>query len=123
LILILTKVFTVLILFGRLCYALAFGVYLSSFLKDLVCSPRPYAPPVVRLSKFVEWLFSVLRLTPCSLAVGNHHLEYGLPSTHSTNCTFMVLFLVAHAYDLDCLCSLSTTAFALGSWSRLLTYF
>ena len=35
----------------RLCYALAFGVYLSSFLKDMVCSPRPFAPPVTRLSK------------------------------------------------------------------------
>lgn len=80
---------------GRgLCYALAFGVYLSSFLKDLVCSPRPYAPPVVRLT------------------VGNHHLEYGLPSTHSTNSTSMALFLGAHTYDLHHLGSLSTTAFA-----------
>ncbi|KAI9462865.1 hypothetical protein BJY52DRAFT_116203 [Lactarius psammicola] len=80
---------------GRgLCYALAFGVYLSSFLKDLVCSPRLYAPPVVRLT------------------VGNHHLEYGLPSTHSTNCASMALFLGAHAYDLHRLGSLSTTAFA-----------
>jgi len=81
---------------GRgLCYALAFGVYISSFLKDLVCSPRPYAPPVVRLT------------------VGSHHLEYGLPSTHSTNCTSMALFLGAHAYDLHRLGSLSTTALAI----------
>ncbi|KAH9005584.1 hypothetical protein EDB86DRAFT_3098618 [Lactarius hatsudake] len=80
---------------GRgLCYALAFGVYMSSYLKDLVCSPRPYAPPVVRLT------------------VGNHHLEYGLPSTHSTNSTSMALFLGAHVYDLHRLGSLSTTAFA-----------
>ncbi|KAI9444062.1 hypothetical protein H4582DRAFT_1919024 [Lactarius indigo] len=80
---------------GRgLCYALAFGVYMSSYLKDLVCSPRPYAPPVVRLT------------------VGNHHLEYGLPSTHSTNSTSMALFLGAHVYDLYRLGSLSTTAFA-----------
>ena len=43
----------VLILFDRLSHGMAFGVYLSSFLKDMVCSPRPYAPPVVRLSKFV----------------------------------------------------------------------
>ncbi|KAH9025948.1 hypothetical protein EDB85DRAFT_2149400 [Lactarius pseudohatsudake] len=80
---------------GRgLCYALAFGVYMSSYLKDLVCSPRPYAPPVVRLT------------------VGNHHLEYGLPSTHSTNSTSMALFLGAHVYDLHRLGTLSTTAFA-----------
>ncbi|KAH9162887.1 hypothetical protein EDB89DRAFT_2234509 [Lactarius sanguifluus] len=77
-----------------LCYALAFGVYMSSYMKDLVCSPRLYAPPVVRLT------------------VGNHHLEYGLPSTHSTNSTSMALFLGAHVYDLHRLGSLSTTAFA-----------
>jgi hypothetical protein len=29
---------------------LAFGVYLSSFIKDLICSPRPFAPPVTRFS-------------------------------------------------------------------------
>ncbi|KAH9983798.1 hypothetical protein BJV74DRAFT_980251 [Russula compacta] len=79
---------------GRaLCYALAFGLYLSSFLKDLVCSPRPYAPPVTRLT------------------VGSHHLEYGFPSTHSTNCMSMALFLGAHVHDLHCANSLSTPAF------------
>jgi hypothetical protein len=54
---ILIRDFTVPILFGRLCNALGFGVYISSVLKDMVCSPRPYAPPVVRLSKLVEWSF------------------------------------------------------------------
>ena len=34
----------------RLLFVLALGVYASSFVKDLVCSPRPYAPPVARLS-------------------------------------------------------------------------
>lgn len=34
----------------RLLTVLAFGVYLASFLKDLICSPRPFAPPVTRLS-------------------------------------------------------------------------
>ncbi|KAH9021637.1 hypothetical protein EDB84DRAFT_1274894, partial [Lactarius hengduanensis] len=76
----------------RLCYDLAFGVYMSSYLRDLVCSPRPYAPPVVRLSK-------------------NHHLEYGLPSTHSTNSTSIALFLGTHVYDLHRL-GISTTDFA-----------
>ncbi|TFY75702.1 hypothetical protein EWM64_g8311 [Hericium alpestre] len=55
-----------------------FGVYSSSFVKDLVCSPRPIAPPVTRLT------------------VGSHHLEYGFPSTHTTNSTSMALFLLAH---------------------------
>jgi membrane-associated phospholipid phosphatase len=80
---------------GRgLCYALAFGVYLSSLLKDMVCSPRPYSPPVARLT------------------VGSHHLEYGLPSTHSTNCMSMALFLGAHVYDLHRAGSISTISFA-----------
>ena len=51
------------------------------------------------------------RLIICLLAVGNHHLEYGFPSTHCTNCTSMALFLGAHVYDLHRLGSLSTTAF------------
>ncbi|KAH9038097.1 hypothetical protein EDB85DRAFT_1860858, partial [Lactarius pseudohatsudake] len=89
-----TRVSMVLIFFGRLCYDLAFGVYMSSYLlKDLVCSPRPCAPLVVRLT------------------VGNHHLEYGLPSTHSTNSTSMAWFLGTRVYDLHRL-GISTTAFA-----------
>lgn len=37
--------------FNRLIVVLSLGVYLSSFVKDLFCSPRPFAPPVTRLSK------------------------------------------------------------------------
>ncbi|KAH9005603.1 hypothetical protein EDB86DRAFT_2879445 [Lactarius hatsudake] len=66
---------------------------MSSYLKDLVCSPRPYAPVV-------------------QLAVGDHHLEYGLRSTHSTNSASMALVLGAHVYDFHRLDSLLTTAFA-----------
>jgi len=95
----------------RLCYALAFGVYLTSFLKDLACSPRPYAPPVTRLSKKQAISSSVPRLIS-SLAIGSHHLEYGLPSTHSTNCMSMALFLGAHVHDLHRAGSLSTAALA-----------
>ncbi|KAG2340309.1 hypothetical protein BDR05DRAFT_984137 [Suillus weaverae] len=69
---------------GRgLVIVLASGVYVVSFLKDLVCSPRPLAPPVTRLT------------------IGTHHLEYGFPSTHSTNSVSMALFIfgyVRHAY-------------------------
>lgn len=35
---------------------LAIGVYLSSFIKDLFCSPRPFAPPVTRLSTSISIL-------------------------------------------------------------------
>ncbi|KAA1478163.1 hypothetical protein DENSPDRAFT_845349 [Dentipellis sp. KUC8613] len=79
---------------GRgLCYCLAFGVYSSSFVKDLVCSPRPYAPPVTRLT------------------IGSHHLEYGFPSTHSTNSMSMALFFLAEAYSLLCIEAMSPHSF------------
>ncbi|KAL7009327.1 Long-chain base-1-phosphate phosphatase [Cystobasidiomycetes sp. EMM_F5] len=53
---------------GRaLLNVLSAGVYLASVFKDLFCVPRPYTPPVERLS------------------ISSHGLEYGFPSTHSTN--------------------------------------
>ncbi|KAH0581654.1 hypothetical protein H2248_011351 [Termitomyces sp. 'cryptogamus'] len=68
---------------GRgLLLVLASGVYLSSFLKDLICSPRPFAPPVTRLT------------------IGTHHLEYGFPSTHSTNSVSIALFFYSHVHRL-----------------------
>ncbi|RDB18722.1 Dihydrosphingosine 1-phosphate phosphatase YSR3 [Hypsizygus marmoreus] len=68
---------------GRgLLIVLAFGVYCSSFVKDLICSPRPFAPPVTRLT------------------IGSHHLEYGFPSTHTTNCVSIALFFFGHVHRL-----------------------
>jgi len=32
-----------------LLYIVSLGVYISSFAKDLACTPRPYSPPVIRL--------------------------------------------------------------------------
>lgn len=58
-----------------LIFVLATGVYVSSFLKDLICAPRPYTPPVSRLT------------------MGSHHLEYGFPSTHSTNSVSIALYV------------------------------
>ncbi|KAI0072156.1 PAP2-domain-containing protein [Panus rudis PR-1116 ss-1] len=67
---------------GRgLLIVLAFGVYVSSFLKDLMCCPRPFAPPVTRLT------------------IGNHHLEYGFPSTHSTNSVSIALYIFSMVYQ------------------------
>ncbi|EEB89968.1 hypothetical protein MPER_11885 [Moniliophthora perniciosa FA553] len=65
-----------------LILVLATGVYFSSFFKDLFCSPRPFAPPVTRLT------------------IGSHHLEYGFPSTHSTNSVSIALFFFSHIYML-----------------------
>ncbi|KAI0317450.1 hypothetical protein OF83DRAFT_1058645 [Amylostereum chailletii] len=88
---------------GRgLCYVLGLGIYASSFLKDLVCSPRPYAPPITRLT------------------IGSHHLEYGFPSTHSTNSTSMALFLLSNAYTLLSAGTISNTTFQVVSAILLL---
>lgn len=68
---------------GRgLLFVLAWGVYASSFVKDLICAPRPYAPPVTRLT------------------IGSHHLEYGFPSTHSTNSMSIALYIFSIVYSL-----------------------
>ncbi|KAG8744954.1 hypothetical protein FRC10_009189 [Ceratobasidium sp. 414] len=64
--------------FGIL-YVLAAGVYFSSLIKDLICSPRPFEPTVTRLT------------------VGTHHLEYGFPSTHSTNSVSIALYIYSLA--------------------------
>ena len=54
---------------------LAFGVYASSAVKDALCIPRPFSPPVTRL------------------VVGTTHLEYGFLSTHSTNSVSIAVYL------------------------------
>ncbi|CAE6481494.1 unnamed protein product [Rhizoctonia solani] len=66
--------------FGLL-HVLAAGVYFSSLIKDLICSPRPFEPIVTRLT------------------VGSHHLEYGFPSTHSTNSVSIALYLHTLAHN------------------------
>lgn len=66
-----TVVMDTLYLYGRdLIVLLGFGCYFSGFLKDYLCLPRPLSPPVKRLSKVEE----------------GAPLEFGFPSTHTTNC-------------------------------------
>ncbi|CAD6590847.1 MAG: Sphingosine-1-phosphate phosphatase 2, partial [Tremellales sp. Tagirdzhanova-0007] len=61
---------------GRgLLYVVGLGIYASSFVKDLVCTPRPYSPPMMRLT------------------MSSHHHEYGFLSSHSTNSVSMAFFL------------------------------
>jgi len=70
-----------LIFFGQyefswgMVFMLATGVYATSFVKDLICCPRPFLSSVTRIS------------------MGNHHLEYGFPSTHTTNCVSAALYM------------------------------
>ena len=56
-------------------HILALGVYSSGFIKDLLCLPRPLSPPLHRitLSKSAA-------------------LEYGFPSTHSTNAVSVAVY-------------------------------
>jgi membrane-associated phospholipid phosphatase len=66
---------------------LAFGVIVSGVVKDLVCLPRPLSPPLQRITMS-----------------GSAALEYGFPSTHSTNAISVVvyaLYLLKNAEGLD----------------------
>lgn len=58
-----------------LVHMLALGVYLSGVVKDLVCLPRPLSPPLQRITMS-----------------GSAALEYGFPSTHTTNAVSVAVF-------------------------------
>ncbi|PKY00060.1 sphingoid base-phosphate phosphatase [Aspergillus campestris IBT 28561] len=57
---------------------LASGVFFSGFIKDLLCLPRPLSPPLQRISMS-----------------GSAALEYGFPSTHSTNAVSVAVYALA----------------------------
>lgn len=67
-----------------LVYILGYSIYLSGFLKDYWCLPRPQSPPVERvsLSKYTTE-------------------EYGAPSSHSANATAVSLYFLVHIYQAD----------------------
>ena len=70
---------------GRgMVHILASGVFFSGFIKDLWCLPRPLSPPL-------------LRITTSSSAT----LEYGFPSTHSTNAVSVAVYALFLLADLD----------------------
>lgn len=56
---------------------LASGVFWSGFMKDTLCLPRPLSPPLQRISR-------------------SHSaaLEYGFPSTHSTNSVSVAVYIL-----------------------------
>ncbi|KAF9437905.1 hypothetical protein BGZ76_010616 [Entomortierella beljakovae] len=62
----------------------ALGVYWAGFFKDYLCLPRPLSPPIVRLSR---------SKSTC--------LEYGFPSSHSTNAISVALLLYGHILNTD----------------------
>ena len=63
-------------------HMLATGVFFSGFMKDLLCLPRPWSPPLQRISR------------SASAA-----LEYGFPSTHSTNAVSVAMYTVHAVRD------------------------
>jgi hypothetical protein len=58
-------------------HMLAAGIFLSGFLKDLVCLPRPLSPPLSRITMS-----------------GSAALEYGFPSSHSTNAVSVAVYAI-----------------------------
>jgi len=56
---------------------LALGVYWSGFFKDMLCLPRPLSPPLTRITMS-----------------GSAALEYGFPSTHSTNAVSVAVYFL-----------------------------
>ena len=64
-----------------LVHMLGLGVYLSGAVKDLVCLPRPLSPPLQRITMS-----------------GSAALEYGFPSTHTTNAVSVALFYLHQLY-------------------------
>ncbi|KAG6877124.1 hypothetical protein C0993_010127 [Termitomyces sp. T159_Od127] len=66
--------------------------------------PRWRAAVRRRIVKSVQWESQViarLQIEPTwSLAIGTHHLEYGFPSTHSTNSVSIALFFFSHVHRL-----------------------
>jgi hypothetical protein len=61
----------------RTVFMLATGVYLTGFLKDMVCLPRPLSPPLARISMS-----------------GSAALEYGFPSSHSANAVSVASYAI-----------------------------
>ena len=56
-------------------HILASGVFFSGFMKDLFCLPRPLSPPLQRITMS-----------------GSAAMEYGFPSTHSTNAVSVAVY-------------------------------
>ncbi|GAB7338648.1 hypothetical protein MBLNU457_5379t2 [Dothideomycetes sp. NU457] len=87
---------------GRaLVHMLALGVFWSGFIKDLVCIPRPLSPPLTRI-------------TMSKSAA----LEYGFPSTHSTNAVSVAAYCLysVHAGQTNLDGHLYTLALVAGYW-------
>jgi len=82
-------------------HILASGVFLSGFIKDLLCLPRPLSPPLQRITMS-----------------GSAALEYGFPSTHTTNAVSVAVYALLSLYDPS-----PTVSPALKLFLEVLSYF
>lgn len=79
--------------FGHaIVHLLASGVFFSGFMKDLLCLPRPLSPPLQRISMSESAA-----------------LEYGFPSTHSTNAVSVATYILFLLRSPDSTLSARTT--------------
>ncbi|KAF2671871.1 PAP2 domain protein [Microthyrium microscopicum] len=79
--------------YGRaLVNLLAAGVIVSGIIKDILCLPRPMSPPLQRITMS-----------------GSAALEYGFPSTHTTNAMSVALYAI-HILNSEAAEGLSPTA-------------
>ncbi|SCU99743.1 LAME_0G05204g1_1 [Lachancea meyersii CBS 8951] len=67
-----------------LVYILGYSIYLSGFLKDYWCLPRPKSPPLTRVT-----------------LSGYTTQEYGAPSSHTANATGVTLLFLWYIYESD----------------------
>lgn len=63
-------------------YLLGYSIYVSGYLKDYWCLPRPRSPPLHRIT------FSAYTT-----------MEYGAPSSHAANATVVTLLLLSHIWS------------------------
>ncbi|KAL2862183.1 PAP2 domain protein [Aspergillus lucknowensis] len=86
---------------GRgMVHLLASGIFFSGFIKDLLCLPRPLSPPLQRITMS-----------------GSAALEYGFPSSHSTNAVSVAVYSLHLLDSPDSTLSPDLTFFL-----RILTY-
>lgn len=65
-------------------HVLASGVFFSGFIKDFLCIPRPLSPPLQRIT-----------------LSSSASLEYGFPSTHSTNAASVAVYAIFFLHSPD----------------------
>lgn len=82
------------LIYGRIVHILASGVFVTGFLKDMLCLPRPLSPPLSRITM------------SASAA-----LEYGFPSTHSTNAISVAVYALHGLKSADSTLSPNLTIF------------